>query len=225
MTDRDDTPQIFGGVPRANLMPPEMGAAKREASARRTMRFVIIVVAILVAVAVAASFYFAQTAESSYSQAQKESEALAGQKLAYADTIKLNSNVALGEASVKVGGSTDIEWGPYLQQLRAVLPDSVTIQTVDIDSENATTAYQQSTVPLDGKRIGTLTITGTTPTLPVLSDWIDGLSKLPGFVDATPGKATLGDGDTSGYVATVTMHLDEGAFSQRFAKTTTEADK
>ena len=49
----------------------------------------------------------------------------------------------------------------------------------------------------------------------VPDDDLDGLATLPGYTDATPGTVSLEEGV---YDATVTMHIDQRAFSGRYSK-------
>ncbi len=112
-----------------------------------------------------------------------------------------------------VFASTEINWQDYLLALQGTLPEGVSIKTVDITSATPMTAFAQSTGPLSGARVAELNFTATSATLPTIPDWLRSMSKLPGFVDATPGSVTITDGV---YSATVLMHINADAFSLRF---------
>ena len=147
-------------------------------------------------------------------QEQRTGE-LQGQQLQYADVREAQHQLELGEAAIRVGGSTEIDWQDYLLQLQASLPAGVTLQDVSVDSIGVMSEYAQSDVPLEGARIATLTYTAQSATLPTIPDWLDRLRGLPGFVDATPGSVTLQEGV---YTASITMHIDSSAYSNRLTK-------
>ena len=63
--------------------------------------------------------------------------------------------------------------------------------------------------------MATLVFAATSPTLPEVPTWLDGLQTLPGFADALPGSLITNDDGT--YTVNVTMHINDEAFSKRFA--------
>jgi Tfp pilus assembly protein PilN len=200
-------------MPRVDLLPPEIGERNRQLSARRGMRLLIFFALIVVLVGVAGAWYLSTLAQLSLAAEKSKTSTLIGQQSQYNDVRHAQDAIAVGEAALRVGASTEIDWQDYLQQLAASLPAGVSLTEVVIDSESATVPYPQSDVPLQGARIATLTFTASSATLPMVPDWLDRLRGLPGFVDAVPGSVTL---DTNGYTASITMHINEEAFSGRF---------
>ena len=85
---------------------------------------------------------------------------------------------------------------------------------MDVDSATAFLDYAQSTVPLEGSRVGTLVFTAMSPGLPSIPGWLDGLATLKGFADAVPGSVSYQDDGT--YLVNITMHINSDAFSLRF---------
>ena len=77
-------------------------------------------------------------------------------------------------------------------------------------------SYAQATAPLQGSRVATLTISARSPQLPQVPSWLDALRSLPGFVDAVPGSVTL-DQQSNTYTVNITMHINQDAYSKRFA--------
>ena len=199
--------------PRVDLLPPEIGERNKAKGVRRGLRAIIFLTVIVVLVAIGGAWYLTTNAVLGLSAEQHRTTTLAQQKNQYADVSTAQRAIELGEAAQRVAGSTEIDWQDYLQHLQASLPAGVTLTAVVTDSETATTAYSQSDVPLEGSRIATLTFTATSSTLPIIPEWLDALRKLPGFVDATPASVALDEG---GYTVTITMHINDGAFSYRF---------
>jgi hypothetical protein len=172
------------------------------------------VVAILVGIGSGAAFLERMNAEDDLMVAQGETQTLLMEQGAYADVRATQAQVGLAGAAQTVGGSTDIDWPTYLEKVQATLPVGVTIIGVSLDQASPLVQYAQPTAPLQGSRVATLTFQATSPTLPSVPDWLNGLATLPGFADAQPGSVALEDGM---YKADVTMHITADAFSGRFA--------
>jgi Tfp pilus assembly protein PilN len=212
------TPQ-FALSPRANLLPPEITQNQRKRATRRGLRIMVIGALAVVLGASVLTWYLAVQAEARLTTAQDETAALGVERLEFSDVANTLTAIQEGEAAQRVGGSTEIDWSAYLLELQRQLPGDVTLTTVTIDSATATTPYPQSEIPLEGQRIATLAFSADSPVLPSIPDWIDRLSALPGFADASPGNVDFADGV---YSASVTMHINTEAYSDRFAPTEEE---
>jgi hypothetical protein len=204
---------LVAPVPKADLMPPEVQIRRRQLHLRRRLRLGLVGVIAFVILGAMGSWAFAFLSQSELQAAQQQQQEQITRQAGFSDVRNTQSSVGLAQAAQKVGASTEIDWQAYLQNLQATLPSGVTIQNVTIDSATPFAAYAQSTVPLQGERIATLTFTAASPTLPSIPAWLDGLSTLKGFVDATPGSVTLNDDH---YVANIVMHINSDALSQRF---------
>lgn len=205
---------VLSAAPRANLMPPEIGRLAAEKSSRSKMRLALLLVVVLTVGGVGGAWVTNYYAQSRLTASNDEGARLQTEQAKYAAVKRDQTDIALGLAAQKVGGSTDIDWKSYLSRLRASLPAGVTLTDVTVDSADITGAFGQATTPLEGQRIAELTFTASSPTLPSIPDWLSALSTLTGFVDATPGSVALDD--TGVYNASVTMHIDSDVYSQRF---------
>jgi Tfp pilus assembly protein PilN len=207
-----------GGAPRVDLMPPEIRIKRSQLRTRRKLRLALFGVFVVVVVACGATWASSTIAATSLAEAQSQQQSLLVQQQQFSDVTTVKDSIALIQAGQVVGDSTSIDWQSYLTKLQATLPAGVTLSTVTIDSADPLKTYAQTTVPLEGDRIATLAFTATSPSLPSLPVWLDGLKTLPGFVDATPGEVILTDGV---YNANVTMHIGSDAFAHRFDKKST----
>ncbi len=75
--------------------------------------------------------------------AEGQTAALLQQQTQYTDVRKAESSTSLLEAGQKVGGATEIAWGPYLTAVRTSLPEGVVINGVSVDSASAIAPYAQ----------------------------------------------------------------------------------
>jgi hypothetical protein len=200
--------------PRASLMPPELGERRKKVAMRRNLRIMVVAALVVAIGGSGAGFYYSTSAQQQLAAAQAETQSLSTQQQSHNDIKATLSGIDTGRAAVKVGGSTDIDWQDYITQLQGKLPSGVTLSDFAVQTSGVTITFPQSTTPLEGPRIATLNFSATTSQLPSIPTWIEGLSSLPGFVDATPG--TLSQ-DSGVYTASVTMHIDADAYSHRFA--------
>lgn len=205
---------MVGATPRADLMPPEIRTKRSQLRTRRSLRLVLFAVFLVVVVACGGAWAWNTVAQATLAATQAEEQALLVEQTQYSPVTTVKDGIALIQAGQVVGDSSEIDWQDYLVKLQATLPAGVTLSSVTIDTADPLKAYTQTTVPLQGGRIATLAFTATSPSLPSIPAWLDGLKTLPGYVDATPGQVVLLDG---AYTADVTMHIGTDAFSNRFA--------
>ncbi|CAN5192190.1 hypothetical protein BH11ACT4_BH11ACT4_00160 [soil metagenome] len=206
---------VGGGSPRVDLMPPEIRTKRAQLQFRRKLRVGLVGVLVLVVVACGATWALGSVAQANLLAAQNQRQQLIAQQSQYSDVTTVKRSIAVAQAGQKVGDSPEIEWQAYLTKLQATLPAGVLLTGVTIDTATPLHGYAPSTIPLEGDRIAMLTFTATSPSLPSIPDWLDGLATLPGFSDATPGDVSLSAGI---YTATVTMHINTKAFANRFDK-------
>ena len=206
-------PLVVGGQPRANLLPPEIVVKRRQLKTRRALRVGVFFVFVGTVAACAGVWGLASVSQVALTSAQDEQAALAQEQLTYGEVRDVQSTIETVKAGQQVGSSTEIRLQEYLGKLEASLPKGMTLETVSIDTGTPMVAYSQSDTPLQGERVGAITFTAKSSTLPSTADWLRSLEKLPGFVDANPGSVHLDDGV---YTSQVVMHINAGAFSMRF---------
>lgn len=202
-----------GASPRVSLMPPELGQRAKSLAAQRSLRTALVGVILLTIVAVGAAWYYSFLSTTALAAAQQRTSDLLLEQQSYAEVQRTVKSVELGEAALRVGGSTEIDWQDYLGLVQASLPEGVVIETFSVDASTATSQYPQASVPLQGARIATLEFTATSATLPSIPDWLVALRKLPGYVDANPGTVAISEGGS--YTAGITMHIDAQAYTNR----------
>lgn len=205
-----------GGEPRVDLLPPELLAQRKAAGNLRRLGLGVALVALLVIGGVGLATIQSLRAQAGLSAEQFRTQALLAQQKKYIEVRKVQVEVGSLQAAQEVGTSTEIDWKKYLTAVQATLPANVVLNVITIDSASPLAAYVQSTVPLQGSRVATLSFTAASPTLPEVPAWLDSLKSLSGYTDASPGSVTR-DATTGVYTVDITMHINEAAFSKRFA--------
>ncbi|BDZ49064.1 hypothetical protein GCM10025867_13050 [Frondihabitans sucicola] len=210
---RQNSAMVIGGLPRVDLLPREVRAERRAAAVVRRTWLGVAGVAALVLLASASASLLSAQAKSDLSSAQSATVTLNAQQQKYAKVRTVQNQVNLAKAAQSVGGATEIDWTTYLAKVQASLPDDVSMTSVSLDSASPLTSYAQSATPGQGTRIATVTFIATSASLPSVPEWLDDLTKLPGYVDATPGSVSFAAGQ---YTANITMHINQAAYSGRF---------
>lgn len=206
---------IVGGESRVDLLPPEVRFARNAKVIHRRLGFTIFLTVILMIGGTALVRAQAIQARANLSIEEANTSSLLLQQRKYGQVQKVQNEIANIQAAQQVGTSTEINWEQYLTLVQATLPPKVTLDTVNIDSATPFAPYTQATAPLQGSRIATLSFTARSSTLPEVPAWLNALTTLPGYADASPGSVTRSD--TGTYSVNITMHINQAAFTHRFA--------
>ena len=206
---------VVGGESRAYLLPPEVLLRRKAKVVRRRLGFVVLLVALLVIGGSALVRAQAQQAQANLAIEQANTQSLLLQQRKYVEVRKVQQQVDTIMAAQQVGTATEINWEQYLTSVQGTLPQNVTIDTINLDSATPFAPYTQATAPLQGARIATLSFTAKSSTLPEVPAWLDALTTLPGYADASPGSVTRNE--SGAYSVSITMHINEAAFTNRFA--------
>ncbi len=134
----------------------------------------------------------------------------------FSEVRTVTQTAELIAAAQQAGALTEIQWRPFVAAVQATLPSGVTIVEFSINSASPTTSLPQPDSPLLASRSATIIFTAESPDLPNVRAWLDNLTQIPGYTDATPGAVRLNDG-TGLYEATITMGVSDLARSGRFA--------
>ena len=210
-----DSSLTVGGESRVDLLPPEVRSARKAKIVHRQLGLVVFLLVILMAGGIALVRAQAIQAQVNLSIEQANTTSLLTEQRKFGQVQKIRNAIASIQAAQQVGTSTEINWEQYLTYVQATLPPNVTIDTVNIDSATPFAPYTQATAPLQGSRIATLSFTAKSSTLPEVPAWLNALTTLPGYADASPGSVTRNV--TGTYSVSITMHINQAAFTHRFA--------
>jgi Tfp pilus assembly protein PilN len=207
---------VVGGMPRVDLLPPEVRAKRKATARRRSLLIGVVGVAAVMVLAIVGAFAFSLQANVGLALEQQRTTQLLSAQAKYTGVRGMQDQIGLIKAAQEVGGSTEIDWKAYLEKIQATLPGSVVIQTVQIDAASPLLPFAQSTTPLEGPRVATIAFTATTGTFPQMPEWLSALETLPAYVDATPDSTTRDEG-TGAYTVSMTMHVSSDIYDGRFA--------
>jgi hypothetical protein len=207
---------LVGGEPKADLLPPELRLYSKARGLRRRLWLGVASLGLLMILGTGAAALQAMQMQTNLAAEQSRTTALLVEQRKYGTVRTVQQEASLVEAAQQVGTSTEIDWQKYLNEVQATLPANVMLTSITIDAGSPLQSYGQASVPLQGVRVATLSFAATSATLPEVPTWLDSLTSLPGYADASPGSVTRDDA-TGAYTVAITMHINEAAFTNRFA--------
>lgn len=207
------TELVVGAPPRVDLLPPEVRERERDRAAAGVAVFAIVVAILVVGAGYAAGAVWNLSAQTQLTSISNRTQLLLNEQSKFAEVEQIKGQLDLVAAGQRVGAASMTDWGALVGQITAVLPGTVGSFRGDVASP--LDGYPQSTVPLQGPRLGAMQVTVRTATLPDVSTWIDALIKLEFVVDVTPG--TISVQEDGSYLTDLTVNLNEKAINNPFA--------
>jgi hypothetical protein len=176
--------------------------------------FLVFLVAGVVAVLVVGASFLSVGSASLLGSATDEGNQLIRDQGKYAEVRQVTTMIGKAEEGLIIGSTTEVRWRAYFAEIQASLPAGTLVTNFSATTATPTTPYAVPSVPLQGDRIGELSFTATSATLPDIEAWLNGLEKLTGFVDASPGTIVLDDGGA--YTVNIIMHINAGVIDNPF---------
>lgn len=214
MIGRSATGEVIGGVPRVDLMPPEV--AQRRLDRRRQSWSIVglIVVLGLVAVGTALAAFANTIAQADLVSAQAQTGVLLAQQQEYSEVSELRSSIALAEQATVAGTASEVLWLDVQRELLSVLPTGASVTTMAGTSDVPWTTAMLPAGPLREPRVATFAFNVTTSTLPEMAQYLRALEGLEIVADVTADSTQI----SVGYMTMMTVNIDPVALSLRFTE-------
>jgi len=203
---------VLGASPRVQLLPPEVVQDKRARAVRRRLIAALVVVVVVVLLATGGAVVSLAGASAQLVGEQARSALLNAQRAKLVEVTTLQSQVDGIKTAQPIAADGQILWEPYLTAVGDTLPAGTTITgfSAQLDGADADATADSTTV----KHAAILTITADSPQAPI-SDWLDNLATVPGFLGAMPGSVTLIP-DTGHYTVAVSLLIGDKALAKQF---------
>ena len=220
---------VIGGPPRAELLPPEVALGVKARALRRSLAVFIILTVGVVVVAVGGAVVAAGASAASLNAETERGNEIIREQGTYAEVRQVTTLIGKVQEGLIIGSVTEISWKSYFAEIQKSLPKGTVVTNFQAEAATPTLPFAAPAVPLQGERIGELKFTATSNTLPDIERWLNRLSTVTGFVDASPGTIALDE--EGGYTVNITMHFNADALNHKFdpvdpdaAEETTEED-
>ena len=211
-----DVGLVIGGMPKADLLPPEIKAGERARAQRRGLLAIFVLAVVVVGAGYLGANILAESSRAALALANSQTGAILAEQAQFAEVSEAQQGVDAVEAARMSAMSTEIDWGAQLDAVNATVPDGATLTALTVVSTSPVTPIDLPTSPLEGGRVAELTLTIETAELPDTAKWVEDLSLLSGFVDATPTSIISDQGVIT---VVVTLHLNSEIYWNRFAAT------
>lgn len=209
----------LGGVPRADLLPPEIRSEQRGKVLVRKLIAGLVLLAVLVAGGVAYATVRSITSGVLLAEERARTDALLAEQLTYADARRVDNAINLAITAREVGMATEIDWEAYLEEIDATIPAGIMLTSIRVDSISPAEASVAPEAPLQGESVATLSIDATSETVPEVETWLDRLEGLTGFAGVAP-PVTVSGNEQAGFLVTIQVQVNKDAFASRFAAET-----
>jgi hypothetical protein len=174
---------VLGGPPRVDLLPPEIKANKGAASTRRRLLVGVAAVVVLSVAAYSVAAYNAFEATNRLRAAEAESADLRNAQTEFAEARALEAKLASITAATALGTSTEIDWEPFIDELRDLLPQGAYLE-VTATSSNPVESVPQSYDVAQQPRIATVVIQVTSKSILNAGDYLTKLDRVTGYIYA-----------------------------------------
>ncbi|WP_143736405.1 hypothetical protein [Plantibacter flavus] len=163
-----------------------------------------------VVLAIAASATVLVYEQTQLMDANTKTRALTREMQAFDELVQLRAETQQLEATRGVAAAGAIDWDFYLASFRGAVPAGATLSSISVDSATAFSSITAPSVPLQGPRVAQITVRIESTSADAVTVWLDNISTLPGFADATP---TSVSNVPAGFASLVTVHLDAAALT------------
>jgi Tfp pilus assembly protein PilO len=235
----DVTQRLWNSMPgwgiTANLLPPEVLAARRIAVIRKMIVAGLIAVVVLAGGGYAYAFLQQRDARSQLSAEQQKTTALQAAQQQYSQVVLLAGSITQVKTQLAQLMAADVDTTKLIDNVAAQLPPKSTITQLDLalpaastqsgTSSGSSSSTSQGGSALDASgqpHIGSLTITGSTGELSEVAGYVNALAKLPGVVSVYPSSEGTGSG-TSGVQFTINLTLTDDLLTHRYDDTSAPA--
>jgi len=199
---------LVGGLPTVSLLPSELRDAARGKTIRRALIGGVAVAVLVMGGLTAGATALSGMAQARLDSANAETQTLIGQLGKFRDVQALQQSIALGDAAVKVGTSTEVDWQAQLDAIEADMPVGYAVTAVQADAATPVLDYPQGSTPLDQPRAASITISVATSDITTLPPWLRKLRSVPAYADAS---ATMTSDEVGGYTVQIVLHLSSKA--------------
>ncbi len=214
---KDPSALVFGGEPRADLLPPEVHVRAKARSTRRMLAFLVVLALLISSAGTVAAYFYAAEADERLEAAQARTTELLAEQLQYSEARNTANLVELAKTTRGLALTYEIDWPGLINEIEAYLPEDTSIDSAVMNSRLPWAGGLGTQGPLRSPRIATLTIVIRSSALIDAPEVIRRLAQLPGFADASPDVVSYTD---EVFRTTITLNLNRDALLARFADET-----
>lgn len=204
----------YGTLPRVNLLPPEIGEARRFRRIQYGLGGGLALSAAVVALLYVAAVGSVSDATAELDAASAQNGALQSSAAEYADVTAVYARAAAAEAMLTQAMGEEVQYSQLLSDLSLTVPENVWLKNLTFSQTPAPAAFGQ---PEPG--IGTLTVTGVGFSHEDVAVWLESLAGQNGYTNPSFSSATealIGERTVVEFASTATLTPE--ALSGKYTK-------
>lgn len=209
------SPLVYGAIPRAQLMPPEVAQRRRESSRRRGLIALVVLVLALVVGGVVGSYLLAAAAQQRLEAERAITQQLLVQQLEFAEVTGIQDRLTAIVAEREALAGVEVLWREELRPFLSVLRSEEIVEGLTVRGNAPFAPPLTQDGPLRSARSATVVLTVATGSLPDPSRWLRAWQQLEGYADASID-SIAGSGE-DGYLTAVTLNLSGAVLTQQEA--------
>lgn len=196
----------LGGVPKVDLLPPELKAAREWRQARNRSLLIVLLALVLVLAGFGAATGWAQVHALARDIAQSRTDDLLAQQSEFVEVNQVRGDISAAEQALEDASASDIAWIPFLTELSATIPAQSRLTTLTIEMPSPGTPLTAPTDALQGERVATVRFTAMSARVPDVAAWSRAIEQMGGVVFVAP-RATSKIEDGAGYEVEMTFDI------------------
>jgi Tfp pilus assembly protein PilN len=172
-------------VPRVNLLPEEILAARGFRRVQFRLVFAVVVTIVLAAGGVAWAQLQVQSAQDLLDMTASRTVVLRQQEARYSEVPRVTAAVASAKAAREAALAQDLLWYRLMSDIALATPSNVWLNTMNVSLATAGTATGAGTDPLAPAGIGKVVVTGTANDPPDVAAWLEAIVRVRGLDGST----------------------------------------
>jgi hypothetical protein len=207
-------------VPRVNLLPPEVLAARRFRTLQRRLGAAVAGTLVVAGLAVVWAQSGLASAQDDLAATQAQAVQLQAEQTKYAEAPKVLANLDAARTARASALGTDVAWYQFLSDLALNTPVGTGLSSVAISMTGSVNATA-STVPLVPAGLGDVKVTGKAVRFPDVASWLDSFGQVHGLagivlMNATQANSESGSSAPAAIEYTGSAVITTGALSHRY---------
>ena len=186
-----DALTVRRGVARVDLLPAEIGEARRFKRLQRGLAAALLGVVALSGAAYVITAGHVTSAEEALAAEQAKTPALLAEQQPYAEAPKVIEQVEAVARMQMEAAAYDVAWYGYLDALATRAPAGLDLTTLSFVITPPAVGGAPVTDPLAVPGIGTLEVTGKTRSQDKVATWMEQLATVPGITSPALSSSTL----------------------------------
>ena len=207
----------------ANLIPPEIVAARRLATLRKVIVVALVAVLLLAGAGFGYAYWQVHRASNQLAAEKGHTTSLLAQQQRYGEIVRINSDITHIQGQLQTLLGSDVDVPTLMVRVLAVHPPGTTLSQATLTLNAGSTSQSNQAAAGTGAgmldasgqtHIGTIALTGQTTGLPAVAAYVTALAALPGVVAVYPTSQ-----QNNGKVVqfTIQLTLTDELLSHRYA--------